>query len=101
MSGRVLLRLKSVTRWPRRSEEHTSELQSHSDLVCRLLLEKKKKTCSKRCRLTLFSSGGAFFMFLLETEDFRTGPGVWVRVRASSDKRYTQDSTLRWTSSTF
>src|SRR5260221_4432325 len=25
-----------------RSEEHTSELQSHSDLVCRLLLEKKK-----------------------------------------------------------
>src|SRR5438132_8391204 len=28
----------------RRSEEHTSELQSHSDLVCRLLLEKKKTT---------------------------------------------------------
>src|SRR5260221_9032710 len=31
-------------RQPRRSEEHTSELQSHSDIVCRLLLEKKKKT---------------------------------------------------------
>src|SRR5438034_5830414 len=30
-------------RHPARSEEHTSELQSHSDLVCRLLLEKKKK----------------------------------------------------------
>src|SRR5947207_12731921 len=30
-----------------RSEEHTSELQSHSDLVCRLLLEKKKTTTSK------------------------------------------------------
>src|SRR5260221_5260794 len=29
-----------------RSEEHTSELQSHSDLVCRLLLEKKKTTCT-------------------------------------------------------
>src|SRR5260221_10749169 len=29
-----------------RSEEHTSELQSHSDLVCRLLLEKKKNTTS-------------------------------------------------------
>src|SRR2546430_11373896 len=29
---------------PRRSEEHTSELQSQSNLVCRLLLEKKKKT---------------------------------------------------------
>src|SRR5260221_5157830 len=32
----------SLPRWPR-SEEHTSELQSHSDLVCRLLLEKKNK----------------------------------------------------------
>src|SRR5437588_12911178 len=30
-----------------RSEEHTSELQSHSDLVCRLLLEKKKKKRTK------------------------------------------------------
>src|SRR2546428_8601744 len=29
-----------------RSEEHTSELQSRSDLVCRLLLEKKKQTVS-------------------------------------------------------
>src|SRR5260370_23280139 len=29
---------------PVRSEEHTSELQSHLNLVCRLLLEKKKKT---------------------------------------------------------
>src|SRR5438034_9100839 len=39
-----------------RSEEHTSELQSHSDLVCRLLLEKKKKayrgvsTWTQTCR---------------------------------------------------
>src|SRR5260221_3423659 len=32
-----------------RSEEHTSELQSHSDLVCRLLLEKKKKNRKKQC----------------------------------------------------
>src|SRR5260221_8666300 len=31
-----------------RSEEHTSELQSHSDLVCRLLLEKKKKNMQDR-----------------------------------------------------
>src|SRR5438132_7834594 len=37
--------------WSRsRSEEHTSELQSHSDLVCRLLLEKKKKKKRKRYR---------------------------------------------------
>src|SRR5690242_21409923 len=36
----------SPRRWPwpgSRSEEHTSELQSHVNLVCRLLLEKKKK----------------------------------------------------------
>src|SRR2546421_5207091 len=34
---------KTVMRWAAyRSEEHTSELQSRSDLVCRLLLEKKK-----------------------------------------------------------
>src|SRR5690242_21473004 len=31
-----------------RSEEHTSELQSHVNLVCRLLLEKKKKKNTKR-----------------------------------------------------
>src|SRR2546430_11402510 len=39
--------LKDLERWlaelaPERSEEHTSELQSQSKLVCRLLLEKKK-----------------------------------------------------------
>src|SRR5256885_11838322 len=36
----------ALGRWPqcRRSEEHTSELQSPCNLVCRLLLEKKKKT---------------------------------------------------------
>src|SRR2546430_4309456 len=33
---------------PRRSEEHTSELQSQSNLVCRLLLEKKKKHTTSR-----------------------------------------------------
>src|SRR2546430_9175354 len=32
--------------WSTRSEEHTSELQSQSNLVCRLLLEKKKKKAS-------------------------------------------------------
>src|SRR5205085_5325111 len=35
-----------------RSEEHTSELQSQSNLVCRLLLEKKKKKKKKRYRKT-------------------------------------------------
>src|SRR5438034_1711318 len=41
----------SGPRWTR-SEEHTSELQSHSDLVCRLLLEKKKKKKITREKLT-------------------------------------------------
>src|SRR3989475_3113201 len=37
--------IKAIAQWARerRSEEHTSELQSQSNLVCRLLLEKKKK----------------------------------------------------------
>src|SRR5260370_38512048 len=41
---RRLLALHGVLdhRRPKRSEEHTSELQSHLNLVCRLLLEKKK-----------------------------------------------------------
>src|SRR5438034_3665258 len=37
---------------PPRSEEHTSELQSHSDLVCRLLLEKKKKKKKQQTQQT-------------------------------------------------
>src|SRR2546427_6140778 len=40
--GRAL-RARAAALAPRRSEEHTSELQSQSNLVCRLLLEKKKK----------------------------------------------------------
>src|SRR2546429_1878822 len=35
-----------------RSEEHTSELQSRLHLVCRLLLEKKKKSCEVAMRVT-------------------------------------------------
>src|SRR5438067_10560591 len=35
--------LELASHYPMRSEEHTSELQSRFDLVCRLLLEKKKK----------------------------------------------------------
>src|SRR2546428_7109131 len=42
----------------RRSEEHTSELQSRSDLVCRLLLEKKKKKqrcCDKMVAMVVYA----------------------------------------------
>src|SRR2546426_6382382 len=41
--GGARQKLRQAAR-PRRSEEHTSELQSPCNLVCRLLLEKKKKT---------------------------------------------------------
>src|SRR5437588_3116883 len=41
--------LQAIVQEPR-SEEHTSELQSHSDLVCRLLLEKKKKNRRRNTR---------------------------------------------------
>src|SRR2546430_4455347 len=50
---------RSRTR-PRRSEEHTSELQSQSNLVCRLLLEKKKNTTSDdegNCRGAVLITG--------------------------------------------
>src|SRR5260221_10870536 len=44
-AARHVLGLAAVSASSRpRSEEHTSELQSHSDLVCRLLLEKKKNS---------------------------------------------------------
>src|SRR5438034_3602268 len=52
-TGMLALRRSAVRRGTRsivRSEEHTSELQSHSDLVCRLLLEKKKKKKNKNHR---------------------------------------------------
>src|SRR5438477_7523791 len=44
-SARTCARPSSASR--RRSEEHTSELQSHVNLVCRLLLEKKKNILSE------------------------------------------------------
>src|SRR5438034_4827042 len=46
-------RAASSPRYGGRSEEHTSELQSHSDLVCRLLLEKKKQKQNKSNRMTI------------------------------------------------
>src|SRR5215468_7540247 len=45
--GRYQKAIQAGTRALERSEEHTSELQSHHDLVCRLLLEKKKKKIKK------------------------------------------------------
>src|SRR2546427_1116576 len=52
LANNLLAMKESLAAGPRdawRSEEHTSELQSQSNLVCRLLLEKKKKI-EKRCQ---------------------------------------------------
>src|SRR5260221_3849671 len=48
-TGRAVAGSASETERLVRSEEHTSELQSHSDLVCRLLLEKKTKASHPKC----------------------------------------------------
>src|SRR6202041_3686885 len=53
MSSRWLVRLPGASKPVRsnaRSEEHTSELQSHVNLVCRLLLEKNKKKDKTKTR---------------------------------------------------
>src|SRR3712207_7338306 len=50
-AGRGVLQRRSL-----RSEEHTSELQSRQYLVCRLLLEKKKKTCVRSMCMTRTST---------------------------------------------
>src|SRR5256885_10722233 len=48
LTGLRLLSLPPIPGFSARSEEHTSELQSPCNLVCRLLLEKKKHTRRKR-----------------------------------------------------
>src|SRR3982750_2658560 len=56
-------------RHPDRSEEHTSELQSRSDLVCRLLLEKKNQTCAldrKSTRLNSSHDQNSYAVFCLQ-----------------------------------
>src|SRR5438105_8850576 len=59
--GRHLIPRRTVSGLPKqRSEEHTSELQSRVDLVCRLLLEKKKCTATEgTARLSPIADGGA------------------------------------------
>src|SRR5436190_7123403 len=54
-SGAGRARPRSPRREPR-SEEHTSELQSHSDLVCRLLLEKKKQNEQSKSMAIIFNT---------------------------------------------
>src|SRR5438093_6302511 len=54
----ILARDRSGEQGSRRSEEHTSELQSLTNLVCRLLLEKKKKNATKTDVVRLLQSHG-------------------------------------------
>src|SRR2546427_9320056 len=53
MSWLQCMWLRKAAESRRRSEEHTSELQSQSNLVCRLLLEKKKNTDKYELRLVI------------------------------------------------
>src|SRR5260221_3882572 len=58
-AGNVPLRRLSSRSKSDRSEEHTSELQSHSDLVCRLLLEKKNRRSASSSRCSIQDNTGA------------------------------------------
>src|SRR3989339_2251465 len=58
---RYVARVMPERREEQRSEEHTSELQSLTNLVCRLLLEKKNKTFPMIIRLVMI--GKLFFLF--------------------------------------
>src|SRR5438132_5567617 len=53
-----------------RSEEHTSELQSHSDLVCRLLLEKKKNKIKTNTSNKLHIFDNHLYGLLFKTVDY-------------------------------
>src|SRR2546421_7184700 len=56
IAGSGLVNSQEGTMVMSRSEEHTSELQSRSDLVCRLLLEKKKKKETGKRPRTIYAS---------------------------------------------
>src|SRR2546430_5667568 len=62
-SSGVVRRPLGLRRW--RSEEHTSELQSQSNLVCRLLLEKKKK------RIIMIAATDILFSLLVVENNMR------------------------------
>src|SRR5260370_23651576 len=61
---RGLLHCRAVAAECLRSEEHTSELQSHLNLVCRLLLEKKNSTCQRQRFQTFGVPHAPFLTFI-------------------------------------
>src|SRR5262249_56696370 len=60
----------------RRSEEHTSELQSLTNLVCRLLLEKKKDTLRKMCN----TAGGKSTLYKMAVSRSSDKQQVYIRM---------------------
>src|SRR2546430_9147021 len=70
-----------------RSEEHTSELQSQSNLVCRLLLEKKKKHVTSSSGFsspsTITSPRTQLYSFII-----KTSPPVFPIIKTLSSKTY-------------
>src|SRR2546430_4123857 len=70
-----------------RSEEHTSELQSQSNLVCRLLLEKKKKDVEILVRLDCLCQIRRSAVFVKRICDCQLGLGKILAVRIGVDKR--------------
>src|SRR5256886_12580753 len=67
-----------------RSEEHTSELQSQSNLVCRLLLEKKKSACPSSTPVTTASSTGFLPSLYAFVSHDPSAPRPWQGRSASS-----------------
>src|SRR5256886_4341292 len=71
--------LNAVKTWRNRSEEHTSELQSQSNLVCRLLLEKKNVRRFGKMAIVRPEDAGALailFLAILATSPPRQPLGV-------------------------
>src|SRR3954464_3214692 len=72
-----------------RSEEHTSELQSHDNLVCRLLLEKKQRTTGMKRRATIPTMDPTDMPYAPQRSrarargSARREAGPWIRVRIS------------------
>src|SRR5260370_15587975 len=75
----------------RRSEEHTSELQSHLNLVCRLLLEKKNVHVDVGCvEQPPPLSGGKHCDCIRGSDCTRVGPFKWIHRSVCSKRRITQ-----------
>src|SRR5690606_16478073 len=74
-----------------RSEEHTSELQSRENLVCRLLLEKKKTACGTRARSCVSRRLSSFLCCSGDHLHLHSFP-----TRRSSDLATSVTTALRW-----